>query len=80
MDDSVKVVNPKFVIKVILSGNLISEYGAYVIIRDDLLQAVQRCLHEHQADKSNCLIEIYEHADKILSLRLKGDADKLEAL
>ena len=80
MDDTVNVLNPKYIVKIYSNQNLVSEYGSFILIRDDLLQAVYCCLHEHNAKLNNCLVEVYEDNEKILNLRLENEGTKLSAI
>ena len=80
MDDSVNVLNPTYTIQIYSSQTLLSEYGSFIIIRDDLLQAVHCCLHENNIKLNDCTVAIYENNEKILDLKLNKEGTKLQAI
>ena len=80
LDDSVTVVNPKFVVSVYSKNELVVQYGAFMIFRNDLLNATLYALHINKKAKDECEVHIHREGEKILNLRLINPKEGMETL
>lgn len=77
-DDSVQVINPTYVVKIYYKEDLLEEYGAHVILREDLINCSCRCFRENKINAVECSVVLEKDLEKIASFVL--NEDKLKAI
>jgi len=72
-DDFVKVLNPTYIAKIYHGDYLLDEYGAYIVLRDDLFKCACRCVKQNKLQPGKCTVVLEQDLKEIASFSLKED-------
>ena len=72
-DDTVQVANPTYIAKIYHGEYLLDEYGAFIVLRDDLFNCACRRVKEGKLQLDKCTVVLEQDLEEIASFNLKED-------